>query len=422
MSVRSGFGRYCRTMNLPLWTLCAVFLLIAFRHLVHGRLAIWQIVLGGALVVLLTGIISPAAAWRAIDWEVIGFLAGVFVLGQALVASGLLYRASSRLLGRVGSAEGLVLAVLAGSGLASALLMNDTLAVIGTPLMLILARAHRLPPTLLLLALAFGVTIGSVMSPIGNPQNLLIALHGGLDDPFLAFFGSLALPTALNLLLAWAVLRFAYRKAFHGRALLHEVPVLADPHLARLAGAGLIAMAVVICAKIGLGLAGAAFQLPMWTVAAAACAPILLASPRRLEVVRDIDWHTLVFFAALFVLVRSVWDSGAVQAWLAADPAAYASTPALLAGSALLSQLVSNVPLVALLLPLVHAAGGQAGAMLALAAGSTVAGNLTLVGAASNVIIVQAAERRGCHLGFWRFLAVGAPLTALNLLVYWLFL
>lgn len=409
-------------MNLPLWTLLAVFLLIAFRHLARGRLAIWQIVLGGALVVLLGGAIAPAAAWQAIDWEVIGFLAGVFVLGQALVASGLLYRASSRLLGRVGSAEGLVLAVLVGSGLASALLMNDTLAVIGTPLMLVLARVHRLPPVLLLLALAFGVTLGSVMSPIGNPQNLLIALHGGLANPFLDFFATLALPTLLNLLLAWAVLRFAFRKAFHGRALLHEQPALDDARLARLAGAGLAAMAAVVCAKIGLALAGSAFQLPMWTVAAAACAPILLASPRRLEVVRDIDWHTLVFFAALFVLVRSVWDSGAVQAWLAADPAAYASVPVLLAGSALLSQLVSNVPLVALALPLVHAAGGQAGSMLALAAGSTVAGNLTLVGAASNVIIVQAAERRGAHLGFWRFLAIGAPLTVLNLLVYWLFL
>lgn len=409
-------------MNLPLWTLLAVFLAIAFRHLAGGRLAIWQIVLGGALFVLLTGAISPSAAWRAIDWEVIGFLAGVFVLGQALVASGLLYRASSRLLGRIGNAEGLVLAVLVASGLASALLMNDTLAVIGTPLMLTLARVHRLPPALLLLALAFGVTLGSAMSPIGNPQNLLIALHGGLANPFLAFFSALAVPTVINLLLAWVVLRVAFRRDFHGRALLHEVPPLADAGLARLAWIGLAAMTAAVCAKLGLALAGVSFQLPMWAVAAAACGPVLLGSARRLEVVRDIDWHTLVFFAALFVLVRSVWDSGAAQAWLAADPSVYASTPALLAGSVLLSQLVSNVPLVALALPLVHSGGGDPSILLALAAGSTVAGNLSLVGAASNVIIVQAAERRGYHLGFWRFLSVGVPLTALNLLVYWLFL
>ena len=378
--------------------------------------------LGGALVTLLTGSIALPAAWRAIDLVVIGFLFGVFILGQALVASGLLYRNSARLFGRIGSAEGLVLAVLMGGGLASALLMNDTLAVIGTPLMLVLARVHRLPPTLLLLALAFGVTIGSVMSPIGNPQNLLIALHGGLDNPFLSFAGTLALPTVLNLLLTWAVLRVAFRRAFHGQALLHDVPPLADPHLARLAGWGLAGMTAVVLIKLVLALVDASLQLPLWTVAAAAAAPVLIGSPRRLEIVRHVDWHTLVFFAALFVLVQSVRDSGTVQSWLANDPARYASVPGLLTASALLSQLVSNVPLVAMALPLMPTSGSQPEAMLALAAGSTIAGNLTLVGAASNVIIAQAAERQGIHLGFWRFLAVGAPLTVLNLLVYGLFL
>lgn len=407
-------------MNLPLWTLAAVLALIAFRHLAGGRLRIWQIVLGGALAVLLTGGISPADAWRAIDWEVIGFLFGVFVLGQALAESGLLARTSARLLGRVRSADGLVLAVLLAGGLASALLMNDTLAVIGTPLMLALARAHRLPPALLLLALAFGITIGSVMSPVGNPQNLLIALHGGLDNPFLAFFGRLALPSLLNLLLAWGVLRVAFRGDFHGEALLHESPPLADPALARWASLGLALMVAAMLAKIALAAADAAFQLPLWMLAAAACAPILLAGRGRFRVLRGIDWPTLVFFAALFVLVRAVWDTGAIQARLPAG--ALASVPGLLLGGALVSQLVSNVPLVALALPLMEAGPPAPEALMALAAGSTIAGNLTLVGAASNVIIVQAAEARGVHLGFWRFLAVGAPLTALNLLVYWLFL
>lgn len=409
-------------MNLPLWTLAAVLVLIAFRRLAGLRLGIWQIVLGGALVVLLTGSIPWDAAWRAIDWEVIGFLFGVFVLGQALTESGLLARGSTHLLGGIGSADGLVLGVLFASGIASALLMNDTLAVIGTPLMLALARAHRLPPLLLLLALAFGITTGSVMSPIGNPQNLLIAVHGGLENPFLAFLGTLTLPTLLNLVLVWAVLRLAFWRSFHGEALVHDLPPLADPHLARLAAWGLAAMSLVIGLKIALGVLGSGIPVPLWAVAAAACAPVLLASPRRLGLTAGIDWHTLVFFAALFVLVRSVWDTGVVQAWLPAD-GGWATEPSLiLAGSALLSQLVSNVPLVALAIPVMHGAGAGPEGLLALAAGSTIAGNLTLVGAASNVIVAQAAERRGEHLGFWRFLAVGVPLACIQLLVYGLML
>jgi Na+/H+ antiporter NhaD/arsenite permease-like protein len=409
-------------MNVPLWTLAAVLLLIAFRRMLGLPLAIWQIMLGGALLVTLTHSISLTHAWQAIDWNVIGFLFGVFVLGQALVSSGLLYRFSGKLFGRIPSAELLVLAVLLGSGLISTLLMNDTVAIIGVPLMLALARTHRLPPALLLLALAFGLTIGSVMSPIGNPQNLLIAIHGGFTNPFLAFLKTLALPTLLNLLLTWGVLRIAYWRDFHGEALLHSVPELHDPQLARLAAFGLLCMIAIIGVKIILSWSTVHHELPLWLIALGACAPILIASPRRVDILRHIDWYTLIFFLALFVLMQAVWDSGAIQAWLPQLVASLRSTSYLLISSATVSQLISNVPFVALALPLIQSAGAHPEAMLALAAGSTIAGNLTLVGAASNIIIVQAAEQRGEHLGFWRFLAIGAPLTCINLGVYWLFL
>jgi Na+/H+ antiporter NhaD/arsenite permease-like protein len=409
-------------MNLSLWTLAVVLLLIAFRLAIGIRLAIWQIMLGGALTVLLGRALTLTQAWNAIDWQVIGFLFGVFILGQALVSSGLLYRISSRLLGQIKSAEALVLAILLISGLASDLLMNDTVAVIGTPLMLTLARIHRLPATLLLLALAFGITIGSVMSPIGNPQNLLIAVHGGLANPFWAFIKQLAVPTILNLLLTWGFLRMVYWRDFHGQALLHSIPPVDDTHLARLAASGLVLMIMVICIKIVLATLVTPVELPLWAVAAGACAPVLVGSRRRKEVVCRIDWHTLIFFIALFILMKSVWESGAIQSLLPRVGSSLASVPMLLGGSALLSQLVSNVPLVALALPLLNSAGAHSEAMLALAAGSTIAGNLTLIGAASNIIIAQGAERGGEHLGFWRFVSAGAPLTLINLLVYWIFL
>ncbi len=401
-------------MNLPLWTLATVLLFIAFRRSL--RLAIWQIMLGGAAFVVSSRAISLAEAWHAIDWEIIGFLFGVFVLGQALVSSGLLNRLSGLLFGKIGNAEMLVLAVLTVSGLASTLLMNDTLAVIGTPLMLTLARTHRLPPLLLLLALAFGVTIGSAASPVGNPQNLLIAMHGGIENPFLLFSKSLALPTALNLLFAWVVLRIAFRHDFHGHVLTHSFAQLEDPVLARHAAMGLAVMAALVFIKAGLA-TFFSYGLPLWILSAGACSPVLLLSPKKFTVLGEIDWRTLVFFAAMFVLMRAVWDSGAIRSWL---PESVSGVPGILFGAALLSQIISNVPLVALLLPSVHSGGQHA--MLALAAGSTIAGNLTLLGAASNVIIAQLAERQGVHLDFWRFLVVGAPLAFVNLLVYWFFL
>ncbi|MGZ8904036.1 MAG: anion transporter, partial [Methylobacter sp.] len=86
--------------------------------------------------------------------------------------------------------------------------------------------------------------------------------------------------------------------------------------------------------------------------------------------------------------------------------------------SALLSQLISNVPLVALYLPML--ANTDATSLMALAAGSTIAGNLLILGAASNVIIIQHAEKHGATLGFFEFALVGIPLGFLNLLIYWL--
>lgn len=398
---------------LPLAALALVLTLLALGRLVGLRLAIWQIMLVGALVVLAGGAISPAAAWAAIDWEVIGFLFGVFVLGQALVASGWLYAVSARLLGRVASADGLVLAVLFASGLASAVLMNDTLAVIGTPLVLRLASAHGLPAMLLLLALAFGVTIGSTMSPIGNPQNLIIALQGGMDQPFLDFFVYLGVPTLVNLVLAWGVLRIAFWRHFHGRALVHGAEDVRDPGLARMARIGLGLLLAAVALRVLLAILAPSLAFPLTVIALVAALP-LLASRYAWNLVKGIDWHTLVFFAALFVLMQSVWDTGAIQSLV---PEGRLDLPTVLAGSVIGSQLISNVPLVALGLPLL--AGAETTLLLALAAGATVAGNLTLIGAASNLIIAQAADRRGAHLGFWTFFAVGAPLTLINVLVYW---
>jgi len=132
-------------MNLPVFVLLAVFLLIAFRQVVLPGMGIWQIMLAGALAVLLTGQISPRRALEAIDPDVMLFLFGMFVVGAALEESGYLSHLSSKLL-RARSVDSLVLRLLFLMGFSSALLMNDTLAIIGTPLVLLLARRHGLPP------------------------------------------------------------------------------------------------------------------------------------------------------------------------------------------------------------------------------------------------------------------------------------
>ncbi len=406
----------------PLLALAVVLVLIAARRIGRFAVRIWQAMAGGALLVLLAGAITPRDALRAIEPDIMVFLFGVFVLGEALVESGALYAAAYALLDRIRSTDALVLALLLGSGLASALLMNDTLAVIGTALVLQLAREHRIDARLLLLTLAFGVTLGSAASPIGNPQNLLIAIRGPVPAPFLTFAGALAAPTLLNLLLTYGVLRWQYRHAFHRAPLVHPKFMLRDPALARLAWAGVAAMVSAIVLRTAAIALHPDTHLPLSAVAVAGALPVLLFSPHRARLVRGIDWSTLAFFAAMFVLMASVWHTGLFQQ-LGAGRVPQLATPAGVLGvSVLLSQLISNVPLVALYLPYLQSLQTDPAVLLALAAGSTIAGNLLILGAASNVIIIQRAERHGETLGFVEFARTGIPVTAINVLVYALYL
>ena len=193
---------------IPIIVLAIVFILSATRRIGNIKLQIWQTMLFGAVIVLATGQISLINALKAINFDVILFLFGMFVVGQAFEESGYLSYISYKLFKKAKSPNLLLLTILFGMGIASAFLMNDTLAIIGTPIVLYLGKEHKIPPKLMLLTLAFAVTIGSVMSPIGNPQNLLIAINGNLPSPFVNFFFLLALPTLINLLLAFFLLKF----------------------------------------------------------------------------------------------------------------------------------------------------------------------------------------------------------------------
>ena len=410
------------TIMVSIIVLLVVFVLIAVRQIGGFRLQIWQAMLLGAVAVLVTGQISPAEALKAINLDVILFLFGMFVVGQALEESGYLSHLSSRLFGRAKTVDSLLLLIMFGAGLLSAFLMNDTLAIIGTPVMLEVARKTGIRPKLLLLSLAFSVTIGSVMSPIGNPQNLLVAINGDIPSPFITFLHYLAAPTLISLFLTYLILKFFYRRHLKNDRLDYSVGPITDPRLAQLSKISLIIIVVLVLAKIATSLVRLPINFRLTYIALAAASPIILLSPQRLGIVRRIDWTTLIFFAAMFVLMQSVWDSGYFQNVIANLHLDLQSIGIIMAVSIALSQLISNVPLVALYLPVLSHLGAATKEMMALAAGSTIAGNFCILGAASNVIIIQNAERKaGETLTFWEFVRIGIPLTAVNALVYWLF-
>ncbi|MGB9821123.1 MAG: SLC13 family permease [Pseudothermotoga sp.] len=394
-----------------------VFALIAIRRIGRIHFKIWQVMAGAALFLVLSRQISVKDALLSINLDVIVFLIGMFIIGEAMRESGYLYHLSYLIFRRAKNPSSLLLLVILVSGFLSALLMNDTVAVVGTPLMVYLARKHKMDPKALLLALAFGVTIGSVTSPIGNPQNLLIALGSQMKGPFVVFAEYLFIPTVLNMIATYFILRIFYRGSFTNGALEHSMDIKMDEKLSGISKISMIALLVLVATRI-IGTFFGREILKLSYISIVAALPVILFSEKRLKILRSMDWATIVFFASMFVTMQAVWNCGFFQKYVSFMN--FSSIPQILLVSVGVSQFISNVPFVALFLTFFKNASNVI--LCALAAGSTIAGNLTILGAASNVIIVQNAEKEDVHLTFMEFFRVGILVTAVNVLIYWLYL
>jgi Na+/H+ antiporter NhaD/arsenite permease-like protein len=408
--------KHCPTY-IPIIVLAAVFVLIAIRQVGRYNLKIWQIMLGGGVAVLITGQISLPDVLDAINIDIMLFLFGMFIVGEAMVESGYLSMLSHRFFSYARTPDQMVFFILFGIGFLSALLMNDTLAIIGTPLVLGIATKFRISPKLMLLSLAIAITTGSVMSPVGNPQNLLIAVNSGMETPFVTFGLYLLIPSLISLGVAFILLRFYFRTDFSTRVLDHDPILPGDTKMFFPVKCSLAILLILAAANIIVSLFDGKILVPLPFIALCAAVPVILLGRDRVRLLKNIDWFTLVFFAAMFVLMESVWQTGFFQSFV--DQSMVTSVPMILLTSASISQFISNVPFVALFQPIIMQTGGTTAQLMALAAGSTIAGNLTILGAASNVIIIQNAEKQGETLTFFEFAKVGVPLTVLQLVVYW---
>ena len=378
------------------------------------------VALVGAAGVLACGLLSFEDAVKAVDFATIALLLGMMVVVAFLRRAGFFARLTGLALGRVKSPKALLAVTMLLSGALSAVLVNDVVCVALTPLVLHLARRLGLDPRPHLVGLAVASNLGSAATLTGNPQNMII---GGLSGiPYLRFAAKLAPPAVIGLAIGYAVTLVVYRSA------LRTTPI--DP--AKAGGSGgqgngervpdgprhtaLLAKSLVVTvAAVGCFFAG----LPMAVVALAAAAVLLLDRVKPAAVYAHIDWGLLVMFAGLFVVVHAFEVH--VLAGSGVERLAARGNPVwVLSGlSAVLSNLVSNVPAVLLFKPIVEAmpADARETAWLALAASSTFAGNLTVLGSVANLIVVEQARKEGVTIGFWDYCRVGIPVTLLTLVV-----
>lgn len=372
----------------------------------------------GAIAVIGLGGLDPEEAARAVHLPTILLLFSFMVISAQMRLSGFYGAVTRRMAVLALGPVGLLGVVIAGSALLSAVFSNDIVCLAVAPVLAQACLRRGMPPVPYLLALACASNIGSAATLIGNPQNMLIGEVLRLD--FGGYFRDAVGPVLLSLLALWALLAWPLRRRRAGPADPHPramPPAPDEPAFdAWQTAKGLVVALALV----------AVFLFTPWPreVAALVGAGLLLLSQRfhSSRMMALVDWELLLLFMGLFVVNHALEVSGLTQQALAAlaGLGVHLGEPATLFGATLLlSNLVSNVPAVMLLLPAVQGgtpeAVAQAGLLLALV--STLAGNLLVVGSIANIIVVDAARKCGVEIDWKTHLRTGLPVTLLTLLI-----
>ncbi len=362
------------------------------------------IVLLGVIVLVLSGAISLDAAWESVDVPTIALLFGLMVLSAQFRLGGFYSTITRRIAATDAAPRKFLLWVILASGALSALLANDIICLAMAPVLMEACQRRHLRPLPFLLALACASNIGSAATLIGNPQNMLIGQM--LRMGFSGYLLRAIVPATVGLFLCWWIIVVLVRGHWHQETNLPDAEV--PPFNVWQTGKGL----AVLVALIAVFLLD---PIPR-EIAALSAAGILLAS-RRLasrHFLALVDWNLLVLFIGLFIVNHALAESGllvsAVESIrsVGVDPG---HGGWLFALTAVLSNFVSNVPAVMLLLNATD--HPQAGLILAMS--STLAGNLIIVGSIANIIVVDQASRLGLTIGFLDHLCVGVPVTLATL-------
>ncbi|MDT7890146.1 MAG: SLC13 family permease [Desulfurococcales archaeon] len=388
---------------------------------------VWAIMALASFIVVVSGIVPIDQVGTVIDLNVVLFLVGMFSLVSLAESSGLLGYFTSLMLFRVRDVGALIYVSAFVFGILSAIAVNDTIALMGPPIAYSIAKTAGINPGAMYLLLAFSITIGSVMTPIGNPQNVLVAIQSGINAPFVKFVEYLAIPTLLNLFITAYIIKKIYGIG-SPRLDLSAIPreeILSNRDAA-LSLVGIIAAITWLVINDLMELMKLPHIRERGFIPFIVAAGIYIFSSNPRKTLSSIDWGTIVFFITMFITMEGIWRSGILQPlltlFLPGKVGGIEEISLISAISLLLSQLLSNVPFTRLFIQYMHQlgyGGNDVEAWITLAMASTIAGNLTILGAASNIIILESLETRfGASISFTRFLKIGSIVTAINLGIY----
>jgi Na+/H+ antiporter NhaD/arsenite permease-like protein len=387
---------------------CLTYLLISGRQLKILPLNRPSAAMLGTVLMVAFGVLTPEQAYRAVDYDTLVLLLGMMLISAYLCLAGFFDWAADWILRRAKTPQALLIYLIFVSGILSALLVNDIICLMLTPLVVAVMVRGKLPLAPFLLALAMSANLGSVATLVGNPQNMIIGHLSGI--PFLRFSAPLAPVALAGLVIQYVVLRLGFRRVL-GQAVIHR-PEAPPPSLDH-------RLLVLTLAVLGLVFVGFVAGLNLsWTAMAGGALVMVLAKRDTHQVLKLVDWNLLVFFAALFIVVEGLSKTGLPdQAYRQVQPLFGSSAASQAWNFAWFAELGSNV---FSNVPFVLVAGKWIGNFAqpelmwkVMALTTTFAGNLTIVGSVANIIVVESA-RGHVQLGFWDYARYGIPVTILT--------
>ena len=362
----------------------------------------------GAVLMVSTGVVTPERAYRVVNYDTIVLLLAMMLVSAYLYLAHFFEWAADAVLEFSRTPQRLLLYLALTSGTLSALLVNDTICLMLTPLVIAVIRRGKLPMLPYLITLATSANIGSAATLVGNPQNMIIGHFSHIG--FSRFSLVLAPAAVIGLAINFGILRAGFRKILHGAVIEREPHII--PRLDR-------SLFVIVCVVFALIFSCfvAGFNLA-WTALAGAVLVMVLARRDTHDVLKLIDWHLLVFFAALFVVVDGLTDTGLPDAiYSRLQPVFGSRVPTqawnLAWFSVAGSNVFSNVPFVLVAGKWITRFADPELMWKVVALATTFGGNLTITGSVANMIVVESA-RDHLEVSFWDYARLGIPITILT--------
>ncbi len=429
-----------------LWIALAIFLatyaLISIRRFPKVKIDRPAAALVGAGLMVVFGVVSPSNALSAINIEIVLLLIGMMLLVAGLELCGFFEWVSLRMIKYSKNQFRFLVLTMVVTGFLSALVLNDTVVLLFTPIIIRTCRLLKSNPVPFLVAEAISSNIGSVATAVGNPQNAFIATKAGIS--FVDFSIRLVPVSIVCMAVAIAMMYLFYRKdiekgsahefrkkildqgwkAFEEELVKGDSTTTSGIRKLKERRIGLYALIFITAGTFVAFVASHVIAAPIALIAflagiAALFVLPLLTDVKAKDMLTGVDWSIIMFFVGLFIVLQGVRDSGLLADIGNAFPGFHdgevPSVGWLTALSAFLSNLVSNVPSVLLLAELIPLDNPDL--WIALASSSTLAGNATILGAAANVIVAEKSEGMGIEVNFWKFTLVGFPIALATLFV-----